>query len=51
VLCEPSTPYGVGAIFGVLAAIDLDHQSLLSTDKIDDIRPDGFLPHEFEACE
>jgi len=49
VLCEPSIAHGVAAVFGVLAAIDLDHEPLLPTNKIDDIRPDGSLTHEFES--
>jgi hypothetical protein len=48
VRCEPSIAYRIGAVFGVLAAIDLDHEPLLSTNKIDDIRPDRSLTHEFE---
>jgi hypothetical protein len=51
VLYEPSIAHSVGSAFGVLTAIDLDHEPLLSADKIDDVRPDGFLTHEFEASE
>jgi hypothetical protein len=36
-LREPLIAHGVPAVFGVLAAIDLDHDTFLSTDKIDDI--------------
>jgi hypothetical protein len=38
----------VVAVFGMLTAIDLDYESLLSTNKIDDIRSDGLLTHEFK---
>ena len=51
VLCEPSIARSVAAILGMLAAVDLDHEPLLSTNKIDDIRPDGFLAHEFESSQ
>jgi hypothetical protein len=50
-LHEPSIAHSVGSAFGVLTAIDLDHEPLLSANKIDDVRPDGFLTHEFEAGE
>jgi hypothetical protein len=49
VLREPSIAHGIAAVFGMLAAIDLDHQPLLSTNKIDDTRPDRLLTHEFES--
>src|SRR5262249_56624900 len=46
-LVEPLT---TGAfLFRVLAAIHLDHKPFLSTNKVDEIGPDGFLTHEFEA--
>ena len=51
VLCEPLVAHGVAAVFGVLATIDLNHQPLLSTNKIDDIRPDRFLTHELEPSQ
>ncbi len=48
-LYEPSIAHSIAAIFGMLAAIDLDHESHLSTNKIDNIRPDRLLTHEFES--
>jgi hypothetical protein len=51
VLYEPSIAQGVAVAFSVLAAIDLDHESFLSTNKIDNIWPDRFLPHEFESSQ
>jgi hypothetical protein len=50
-LCQPLIAYGVAPVFGVLAAVDFDNESFLPTNKIDDIRPDGFLTHEFESTE
>jgi hypothetical protein len=44
---EPSVADGVAFVIGVLAAVDLDNEPLLSTDKIYDIRPDRLLTHEF----
>ena len=48
---EPLFADGAAAVIGVLAAVDLDDEPLLSTDKIYDIRPDRFLTHEFESGE
>ena len=48
-LCEPLITRGIALIFRVLAAIHLDHKPFLSTNKVDEIGPDGFLTHEFEA--
>jgi hypothetical protein len=35
----------------MLATIDLEHQPLFPTNKIDDIRPDRLLANEFETSE
>ena len=48
---EPLIADGVASAFGVLAAIDLDHEPFLSTDKIDDIRSDRLLTDEFESTQ
>lgn len=48
---KPSIADGVAFALGVLAAIDFDDKPLLSTDKIDEIRPDWLLTHEFESAE
>jgi hypothetical protein len=50
-LDEPPIADGVAPVVGVLAAIDLDDEPLLSTNKIYNIRPDRLLPHEFEPGE
>jgi hypothetical protein len=48
---EPLIADGVASALGVLAAIDLDDKSFLSTDKIGHIRPDRLLTHEFESAQ
>ena len=48
---KPLIPDGVASAISVLAAIDLDDEPLLPTDKIHDIRPDRLLTHEFESAE
>ena len=48
---EPLIADGVASVLSVLAAIDLDDEPLLSTNKIDDIWPDRLLTHEFESAE
>ena len=47
---EPLIANGVASTLGVLAAIDLDDKPFLPTDKIDDIRPNRLLTHEFESA-
>ncbi len=44
---EPSIAHNVRSALGVLASIDLDDNPFLSTDKVDHIRPDRLLTHEF----
>ena len=39
-----------GAV-GVLATVDLDNQPPLTTSKVGVVRPDWFLPDEFESIE
>jgi hypothetical protein len=51
VLYEPAIALAVAVIFGMLSAIDFDHEPFLSTDKIGDIRPDRLLPNEFEPAQ
>jgi hypothetical protein len=48
-LCEPPIACGIAAVCSVLAAIDLNDESYLPTNKIDDIRPNGFLTHELKS--
>ena len=48
---KPLIAQRVATVFGVLAAVELDHESLLSTNKIHNIRPDWLLTHEFEPRE
>ena len=45
---EPLIAGGVALVIRVLATVDFDDESLLSTDKIYDIRPDRLLPHELK---
>ena len=45
---EPLIADGVASVLGVLAAIDLDDEPFLSTNKIDDITPNRLLTHKFE---
>ena len=45
---EPLIADGVASVLGVLAAIDLDNKPFLSADKVDHVRPDRLLTHEFE---
>jgi len=33
----------------MLAAVQFDHQTVLKTNKVDNVRPDGLLPPEFAA--
>ena len=48
---EPSITHDVAVVFGVLAAIKFDHESFLSTDKIDNIiRPDRLLADELNPA-
>jgi hypothetical protein len=47
---EPSIADGVAPALGVLAAIDFDDKPFLSTDKVNHIRPDRLLTHEFESA-
>jgi hypothetical protein len=35
----------------MLAAVNLDDEPMLTANKIDDIRPNGFLLHELEAIQ
>ena len=48
---EPLIADGVASVLGVLAAIDLDNKPFLSADKVDHVRPDRLLTHEFESAE
>jgi hypothetical protein len=48
---EPLIADGVASVLGVLAAIDLDDEPFLSTNKIDDITPNWLLTHKFESAE
>jgi hypothetical protein len=48
---EPLIADGVASLLGMLAAIDLDDKPFLSTDKVDSIRADRLLTHEFESAE
>jgi len=48
---EPLIAHDIASALGVLASIDLDDDPFLSTDKVDDIRPDRLLTHEFEPAE
>jgi hypothetical protein len=48
VLLQPLVPQHVASAFCVLAAIDLNHQSLLATYEIDNIWPDRLLPYKLE---
>ena len=50
-LREPSIAYRVALVGRMLAAIDFDDQSLLSADKINDVRPDRLLADEFVAAQ
>ena len=47
---EPSIAHDVASALGVLTSIDLDDNSFLSTNKVDDIRVDPLLTHEFEPA-
>lgn len=47
---EPSVTDGIAPTLGVLPAINLDDKPFLSTDKVDHIRPDRLLTHEFESA-
>jgi hypothetical protein len=51
VIGEPSIAYQVTFVIGVLATVNLDDEPPLTANKIDDIRPNGFLPHEFETIQ
>ena len=48
---KPPVANGIAFIHGMLAAIDLDHQPLLTTDEIDNVGSNRFLTHKFEAVE
>jgi hypothetical protein len=48
---EPLFAHNIATVIGVLTAVDLDNESLLSADKIYDIRPNRFLTDEFESGE
>jgi hypothetical protein len=49
-LYQPTISGHVLIAFRVLTAIDFDHEPLFSTNKIDDIWPDGFLANKFKSC-
>jgi hypothetical protein len=46
---KPSIARGIGGVFGVLAAVDLNHEPFLSTNKVNNIRPDRLLTHKLES--
>jgi len=48
-LRQPPIAHSVALTFGMLAAINFDHEPLLSTNKIGDIGSDRLLPDEFES--
>ena len=48
---EPLIADGVASVLGVLAAIDFDDKPFLSADKVDHVRPDRLLTHEFKSAE
>jgi len=48
---EPLIADTVAPALRVLAAIDLDNKPFLSTDKVDDIRPDRLLTNELESAQ
>jgi hypothetical protein len=48
---EPLITHDVASALGVLASIDLDDNPFLSADKVDHIRPDWLLTHEFEPAQ
>jgi len=46
---EPAIAHGVAPVAGMLATIDLNHEPLLSADKIYNIGADCLLTHELES--
>ena len=48
---EPSIAGRIALVIRVLTAINLDDESMLSTNKIHDIGPDRLLTDEFETAE
>jgi len=48
---EPPVSDSVSRVCSMLAAIDLDDESSLSANKVDDVGANWFLAHEFEAAE
>jgi hypothetical protein len=48
---EPSITHDVASAIGVLAAIDLDDEPFLSTDKIHDVRADRLPTDKFKSGE
>jgi len=42
-LQKPSIARGITAVVCVLAAVDLNHETFLSTNKVNNIRPDRLL--------
>jgi len=48
---KPLVTNGVASICGMLPAVDLNHQSLLTANEIDDVGSDRFLADELEAVE
>jgi hypothetical protein len=48
---KPLITDGIALIRGMLTTIDLDDQSLLTANEIDNVGPDGFLTHKLEARE
>jgi len=48
---ERSVADGITFASRMLAAVNLDNKPFLSTNEIDDIRPDGLLADEFKPAE
>jgi len=48
---EPPISHDVALICGVLTTIDLNHKTSFAANEVDNIRADGFLPHELEPVD